>query len=58
MTNNLLTRQEVAKLFNVKSQTIYRWTRDGKLPFYKVGYKIVRYKQEDVNKLLNEKNIG
>jgi len=36
----LLTRDEVMKLLACNSTTIWRYTRSGKLPFYRAGRKM------------------
>jgi len=43
----LLTRQEVAKLFNVSLPTLHSWTKNGILQAYRIGNK-VRYKKVEV----------
>jgi excisionase family DNA binding protein len=45
-----LTRQQVAKMFQVSSITVKRWGEEGKLPVYHVGGS-VRYKRSEVEDL-------
>lgn len=37
MTDQFYTLQEVADLLKVKYLTVFRWTKNGKLPAYKFG---------------------
>ena len=41
----------------VSRSTLYRWRRDGRLPYYKAG-KITRYKQEDLDAVLERQEPG
>jgi excisionase family DNA binding protein len=48
---NLMTRAEVAKYFNICDTTVYNWTKSGKLPKpVKTGRRIY-YRIKDINKL-------
>lgn len=38
MTSRLLTVEQVARILNVKRNTVYRWIRAGKLASIKVGF--------------------
>lgn len=49
--DNLLTADEVAKIFKVNRVTLWRWNRDGILNACKVG-RNVRYKYSEVIKAL------
>ena len=42
-----LTMEDVAKLLHVAPRTIYNWTVDRKIPFYKIGGAI-RFKWSDL----------
>lgn len=46
--DGLLTTAEVAELANVSEQTVRRWRYDGDLPFFRLGYRTVRYQRDDV----------
>lgn len=50
----LLTIKQVAELLGVTEPTLWRWNKVGILKRVKVGNK-VRYKESDVNKVLEEK---
>lgn len=43
----LLTRDEAAKLLKINITTLYHWTRKGKLPSYGIGYRVY-YKRSEV----------
>ena len=47
-----LTVGEAARYLRVSKRTIYRWTRDGKLPAYLIGnHRNRRYKRDDLDKV-------
>jgi len=47
-----LTVGEAARYLRVSKRTIYRWTRDGKLPAYLIGnHRNRRYRREDLDKV-------
>jgi excisionase family DNA binding protein len=39
--DRLLTKVEMAKLLNVNLVTIYRYTKSGKIPFFRVGRRLL-----------------
>ena len=41
--DTLLTAQQLAKILGVSPLGVYRWAREGKLPFYLIGDKTQRY---------------
>lgn len=49
--DELLTAAEVAAIFKVRSQTIYRWGKDGTLETVTVGG-TVRFRKSSVDRLL------
>lgn len=49
----LLTTGEVAKLFNTTSETIRRWAREGKIPSLPLPSGRVKFRREDVDKILD-----
>ena len=55
---NLLTPREVAELFGVRTTTLARWARAGRLPvaFTPGGHR--RYQREDVDELLGLDGTG
>ena len=54
-TDQLLTREETAKLLSVSLVTLWDWTKKDIIPAYRIGNK-VRYKKSEVLKSLNRKN--
>ena len=52
-TSNLLTRREVSDKFKVCAHTIRVWEKRGKLLAVRINKRVLRYKQEDVEKLIN-----
>jgi excisionase family DNA binding protein len=51
--DRLLTPREVAELFGVRTTTIARWSRDGRLPAFLTPGGHRRYRLPDVRALLN-----
>lgn len=50
----LLNIEELSKLLNVKTGTIYNWVHKGLLPHYKLN-KLVRFWESEVNEWLKKK---
>lgn len=53
--SELLTRQEVAKLFKVDISTIHNWTKRGEIQSYSVGSRIYYKRCEIENSLIKLK---
>ena len=53
MTEKLYTQKEVAEMFNVTTQTIYRWRKAGKINAVKVGNRAL-ITWEEINRVLKE----
>ena len=51
----LLTRDETAKLLSISLVTLWKYTRDGLFPSYRLGSKI-RYKKSEVLEALQKAN--
>ncbi len=51
MVSKTYTAKEVAELMKVHPKTVYFWFKTGRLPGVKVGNKVLRFSEEDVNKL-------
>lgn len=47
-----MSREDVAAYLAVTDQTVDRYSRDGKLPRYKLAGYTVRYRREDVEALI------
>jgi len=43
----LLSRKEAAEILSVSLPTLHYWTKEGKIPAYRIGNR-VRYKREEV----------
>lgn len=56
-TDELLTSVQVAELCGVSVQSVRRWRFDGDLPYYRLGYRTVRYRREDVDELLASRTV-
>jgi len=48
-----LTIDQAAKLLGINKATVYRWSKSGELPIYKIVHKS-RIKKSDIDKLLND----
>lgn len=48
----LLTVPEVAELFQVKISTIRAWVLYKRIPYVKVGGKLVRFRRADLQKMI------
>lgn len=46
-----LSRHEVAQLFEVSPHTVYRWTREGRLPYILTPGGRRRYPREEIEQL-------
>lgn len=53
-----IDRAKASKLLHVDKSTLWRWAKEGKLNFQKVGPRRVLYKMEDIKNLLNNGNRG
>ena len=51
----LLTREETAKMLSVSLVTLWDWTRKDLIPAYRIGNK-VRYKKSEVSEALQKMN--
>ena len=48
----LLTREEAAKILCVSLPTLHQWTKDGIIPAYRIGGRVL-YKLDDLKAALN-----
>lgn len=53
----MMTVEQVAKILNVTPKTVYRLVNSREIPYVKLGYRILRFKQEDINKYINQHTI-
>jgi excisionase family DNA binding protein len=49
-----LTRAQVATRLGVSTQTVYRWTREGRLPAYRGPGGQYRHKLEDIDAVIEK----
>ena len=54
--HNLITPQELSKLFKISTSSIYRLVDKRTLPFYKIGGNL-RFSLNDINGYLNDVRI-
>ncbi|MBW2147878.1 MAG: helix-turn-helix domain-containing protein [Deltaproteobacteria bacterium] len=54
---HLLTPENVARIFQVRTVTIYQWARRGILPCLKIE-KCVRFDPEDIREFLERRRRG
>lgn len=55
--SDLVDVNYVAKFFDVHPQTIRIWTRKKKIPFVPMGYRTVRYRIRDLEKVLARRTV-
>jgi excisionase family DNA binding protein len=55
-TQKLLTTDELAALLRMSKTSIYRFIEKRKIPFYKIGWKIL-FDQKDVNAYIAKNRI-
>ena len=52
MSEELMTKHEVARLVGVKPSTIDQWRREGRLQCRRLSARVIRYAREDVLDLI------
>jgi excisionase family DNA binding protein len=57
-TEKLLTPKQAAEYLNVHYRTIQNWIYSGRLPFSKIGTRIIRIRQSDINALVGGEVVG
>jgi len=57
MREKMLTAREVADLFGIHIRTVYRLTKEGKLPCYKIGNRY-RYRLDELRGAYDERGKG
>ena len=53
----LLNIDEVSKLLGVEVSTIYSWTSKKKIPFIRLSGKLVRFRESEIQKWLEERSV-
>ncbi|MBS4029947.1 MAG: helix-turn-helix domain-containing protein [Clostridiales bacterium] len=57
MKDEWLNVSEAAKHLGISRSTLYRWSKEGKIPIYKIAGSLPRVKLADVQSLLNEAQL-
>jgi excisionase family DNA binding protein len=57
-TEEFLTVKQTAKYLNVHHRTIQNWMYSGRLPYLKIGTRIIRIRQTDINALVGGEVIA
>lgn len=48
MAKTLITVEEAARLLGVKRQTVYLWVREGSIPCYRVGKRLIKFDADEL----------
>ena len=51
-SEKLLTADEVAAVLNVSRKSVYKWAEAGRLPFIRLGGRVVRFDPEAVRQFI------
>ena len=54
VTDELLTRKDVCRIFKISLQSVIRLENSGKLPAVRLGAGSVRYRRSDVEKFITD----
>ena len=46
--SELVTAEEAARLLGVKRQTVYLWVRQGLIPFFRVGKRLIKFDKDEL----------
>jgi excisionase family DNA binding protein len=46
--SELVTAEEAARMLGVKRQTVYLWVRQGLIPFFRVGKRLVKFDKDEL----------
>jgi excisionase family DNA binding protein len=49
-----MSTQQAADYLGVSKSTIRRWVREGRLTNHKLGHRTVRYRPEDIERLMDQ----
>jgi excisionase family DNA binding protein len=49
-----LTANEVSNLLKLHPSTLYKWAKRNKLPFFRLGYKSIRFRKIDIELFIAE----
>jgi len=54
MISKPLKVEEVAELLEVSTDVIYSMVKQGKIPYFKVGNRLIRFQASSIQKWMNE----
>ena len=54
--NRLFTVEETKEIFRISRSTLYRWVMEKRIPYIKVGGRLL-FKPSEIDRLLREKSI-
>ncbi len=57
-SESFLSKTEVAQILAVSNRTVERLTAQGLLPHYRLGHRLLRYRWQDVEKVLERLRVG
>lgn len=52
-----LTRSEVCKLLKINLSTLYRWTKECKIPSYGIASRVY-FKRNEIEQIINQNKLG
>jgi excisionase family DNA binding protein len=55
VTGHLLTARAVAEQLGLSAETVLRWTRDGKLPAFRLPGGAIRFREDELDAWLQER---
>lgn len=55
--NELLTSEEVMAMLKISKSTLLRWIRNGRLRAHRAGEKLLRFRRDEVLKMLREYEV-
>lgn len=58
MNNEFLNVKEVAEIFGISTQAIYKWIKAKKIEVYKISKKGIRIRPDNLLRFLKESNIS
>jgi len=53
VTEPFITERELSEKIGVSKVSLHHWRRDGRIPYYKLGPRCIRYKLSEVMKRIN-----
>ena len=53
----MLSRGQVAEYLGVSPRTVARWTKRGVLPHVRLGRRVIRYRERDLDSLVEKRTV-